>query len=305
MEEIYTLNKYYKERFGCKVYKLSLDAGMTCPNRDGTLDTRGCIFCSSGGSGDFASSRNLSITDQISEAKLRIGNKFTGNKYIAYFQAYTNTYAPIEYLRRIYYEALSCPDIVGLSIATRPDCINDEVISLLSEINHTAPVFVELGLQTIHENTAKLIRRGYSLDVFDNAVRHLSDMNINTVIHLILGLPFETHEDMLNSVRYLNNLPINGIKLQLLHILKDTDLAELYNDGVFDTLSLEDYTVILSECIESLRPDIVVHRITGDGKKSQLISPLWSANKKLVLNYINKYFKENNIIQGRRYINGS
>lgn len=305
MEQIYTLNKFYRECFGQKVYKLSLDAGMTCPNRDGTLDTRGCIFCSAGGSGDFASSRFLSITDQIADARQRISNKIKNGKYIAYFQAYTNTYAPLDYLRKVYYEAVSCDDIVGLSIATRPDCIDEGILDLLSELNKKLPVFIELGLQTIHEDTAKFIRRGYSLDVFEQTVRKLSDINVNIVTHLILGLPYETKENMLASVKYLNTLPINGVKLQLMHILKNTDLAILYNNGLFDTLSLEEYTFILAECIELLRPDIVIHRMTGDGRKSELISPLWSGDKKMVLNHINRYFRENNIIQGRRYMYGS
>ena len=305
MEQIYTLNKFYNEYFGHKVYKLSLDAGMTCPNRDGTLDTRGCIFCSAGGSGDFAASHLLSIPEQIAEAKQRINSKIRHGKYIAYFQAYTNTYANLDYLKKVYYEAIACDDIVGLSIATRPDCVDDNILDLLSELNKTIPVFVELGLQTIHEATAQFIRRGYSLDVFQNTVARLSCADINIVVHLILGLPYETKDDMLASVNYLNMLPVNGVKLQLLHVLKNTDLAELYRDGIFDTLSLEEYTCILAECIELLRPDIVIHRMTGDGKKSELISPLWSGNKKMVLNYINKYFREHNIVQGRRYMCGS
>ena len=305
MAEIYTLNKYYRERFGTKVYKLSLDGGMTCPNRDGTLDTRGCIFCSAGGSGDFAASRFLSVSDQIEEAKDRINKKIKLGKYIAYFQSFTNTYAPAEYLRTLFTEAIRKEDIVGLSIATRPDCLSDEIISLLSELNQIKPVFVELGLQTIHEDTARFIRRGYELNCFSDAVMRLDKININIVVHLILGLPKENFSDIIDSVRYLNNLPVNGVKLQLLHILKHTDLADYYADknNHFETLSLEDYTILLAECIENLRPDIVVHRMTGDGKKSELIAPLWSADKKRVLNFINRYFEEHNIIQGRKYDN--
>lgn len=305
MAEIYTLNKYYRERFGTKVYKLSLDGGMTCPNRDGTLDTRGCIFCSAGGSGDFAASRFLSVSDQIEEAKDRINKKIKSGKYIAYFQSFTNTYAPAEYLRTLFTEAIRKEDIVGLSIATRPDCLSDEIISLLSELNQIKPVFVELGLQTIHEDTARFIRRGYELNCFSDAVMRLNKVNINIVVHLILGLPKENFSDIIDSVRYLNNLPVNGVKLQLLHILKHTDLADYYADknNHFETLSLEDYTILLGECIENLRPDIVVHRMTGDGKKSELIAPLWSADKKRVLNFINRYFEEHNIIQGRKYDN--
>lgn len=277
---------------------------MTCPNRDGTLDTRGCIFCSKGGSGDFAASRFLSIPEQINEAKNRVSRKITSGKYISYFQAFTNTYAPIDYLRKIYYEAIEPEDIVGLSIATRPDCINSDVLSLLAEINCIKPVFVELGLQSIHEKTASFIRRGYDLECFNKSVQLLSEIGINIVVHLIIGLPNETTEDILNSVKYLNSLPINGVKLQLLHVLKDTDLADYYLDSNnnFETLSMANYIDILGECIEHLRPDIVIHRMTGDGNKSELISPLWSADKKNVLNNINKYFKENDITQGRRYV---
>lgn len=303
MAEIYTLNKYYRKRFGDKVYKLSLDGGMTCPNRDGTLDTRGCIFCSAGGSGDFAASRFLSVKEQIETAKRRISDKISSGKYIAYFQAYTNTYAPIEYLRRIFYEAALCDDIVGISIATRPDCLDDDVLKLLDELNTVIPVFVELGLQTIHEASALFIRRGYSLETFNNAVCNLHKININIVVHLILGLPNETFSDIIASIRYLNTLPVDGVKLQLMHILKNTDLADYYSDEAnnFHTLSLEDYTVLLGECIENLRPDIVVHRMTGDGNKKELIAPLWSGDKKRVLNYINTYFEKNNIVQGRKY----
>lgn len=308
MAEIYTLNKYYKERFGTKVYKLSLDGGMTCPNRDGKLDTRGCIFCSAGGSGDFAASRFHSIADQLNEAKCRVASKNKSGKYIAYFQAYTNTYAPLDYLRKIYYEAIESEDIVGISIATRPDCIDENVVTLLKEINAIKPVFVELGLQTIHEQSAKFIRRGYPLTCFDNAVRSLSDASINIVVHLILGLPNESFSDIIDSIRYISDSKINGVKLQLLHILKNTDLHDYYltHQKTFHPLTLEDYTILLGECIENLRPDIVVHRLTGDGKKSDLIAPLWSSDKKKVLNYINRYFNEHNIIQGRKYYrNGS
>lgn len=304
MTTINTLNNYYKNTFGSKVYKLSLNGNMTCPNRDGTLDTRGCIFCSKGGSGDFAASRFLSIPEQIEDAKNRVSKKINSGKYIAYFQAFTNTYAPVDYLREIYYKAIEPDEIVGLSIATRPDCIDYETLSLLSEINKIKPVFIELGLQTIHEKTATFIRRGYKLECFDNTVHLLSNIGVNIVVHLILGLPFETKEDMINSAKHINSLPINGVKLQLLHILKGTDLAEYYLDknNNFETLSLENYIYILGECIEYLRPDIVIHRMTGDGNKSELIAPIWSSDKKNVLNSINRYFNEKNITQGRRYI---
>lgn len=301
MKEILTLNNFYKEKFGDKVYKISLDAGMTCPNRDGKLDTRGCIFCSAGGSGDFASSRFLSIPEQIKEGKSRVKNKIKSNKYIAYFQAFTNTYAPVEYLRKVFTEAADCEEIVGLSIATRPDCLGDDVLALLDELNQKLPVFVELGLQTINEETAKFIRRGYELSVFENAVKKLSLINVNIVVHLIIGLPGEDKDMNLQSISYLNSLPINGIKLQLLHVLKDTDLGRLYLKSPFHTLSLEEYTEIVGECIENLRPDIVIHRMTGDGNKKELLAPEWSGDKKRVLNYMNQYFSKNNIIQGRKY----
>lgn len=284
----YSLNNYLKNTFGEKVYKISLDAGFTCPNRDGTIDTRGCIFCSAGGSGDFAESRNLSICDQIENGKKRVSNKIRSGKYIAYFQAFTNTYAPIPVLREKYYDALNHPDIVALSIATRPDCLGDEVLSLLDEINKIKPVFVELGLQTIHKKTADYIRRGYELEVFDKAVKDLKSININVVAHIILGLPNETKDDMLESVKYVCSKGIDGIKLQLLHVLKGTDLAKDFENGKFKTLTMDEYLDIVKACIEIIPDNVVIHRLTGDGAKKDLISPLWSADKKKVLNAINK-----------------
>lgn len=307
MEQINRLNDYYKRTFGSKVYKLSLNGGMTCPNRDGTIDNRGCLFCSRGGSGDFATDPSLSITAQIDKAREKVSRKIRDGKYISYFQAFTNTYASLDYLRRIYFEAIAPEDIVGLSIGTRPDCFNDEKYSLLSEINKIKPVYVELGLQTIHQKTADFIRRGYDLSVFEKAVASLLAINVNIVVHVIIGLPDEGLKEILETINYINSLPVNGIKLQLLHILRDTDLAEYYLDksNNFHLLSLEEYAYILGECVNHLRPDIVVHRLTGDGPKKDLIAPLWSADKKRVLNYINKYFKDNNIVQGRKYSNGS
>ena len=304
MGQINTLNNYYKKTFGSKVYKISLNGNMTCPNRDGTLGTGGCIFCSKGGSGDFAASLTLSIPEQIIEAKNRVSKKITSGKYIAYFQAFTNTYAPVSYLRNIYYESIMPDDIVGLSIATRPDCINEEVLSLLKEINEIKPVFIELGLQSINQKTAEFIRRGYDLECFNRAVYALSEIGVNIVVHLIIGLPNETLEDILASIRHLNSLPINGVKLQLLHVLKNTDLADYYLDksNNFKTLTMDEYIFILGECIEHLRPDIIIHRMTGDGAKKELIAPLWSADKKNVLNSINRYFIENDITQGKRYV---
>lgn len=284
----YSLNNYLRDTFGEKVYKLSLNAGFTCPNRDGTIDARGCIFCSKGGSGDFAESSSLSITEQIENGKKRVEQKSKSGKYIAYFQAFTNTYAPIDILREKFYEAIKHKDIVALSVATRPDCLGDDVLNLLNELNKIKPVFVELGLQTIHRESAGYIRRGYSLDVYDKAVRNLKKTGVNIVVHIILGLPNETKADMLESVKYVCNSGINGIKLQLLHVLKNTDLEKDYNEGKFRVLEFEEYLDIIKTCIDIVPQNIVIHRLTGDGAKKDLIAPLWSADKKRVLNAIRK-----------------
>ena len=286
-----TLNNYLKKRFGKKVYKIALNGGFTCPNRDGSIDTRGCIFCSKGGSGDFAESPDLTITEQIENGKKRLEKKIKNGKYIAYFQAFTNTYAPVERLRTIYEEAINHPDIVALSIGTRPDCLGDDVLALLDELNKIKPIFVELGLQTINEDTAKYIRRGYTLEVYDKAVADLHKIGINVVTHIILGLPNESKEDMLNSVKYACKVT-DGIKLQLLHILKGTDLAKDYEQGKFEMLTLEQYTEIIKECVQIIPENVVIHRLTGDGAKKDLIAPLWSADKKTVLNTINRALKE-------------
>lgn len=286
--QYYSLNKYLRDTFGDKIYKLSLNAGFTCPNRDGKLGTKGCIFCSAGGSGDFAESSSLSITQQIERGKERVAKKIKSGKYIAYFQAYTNTYAPVEILKSKYMEAVNHKDIVALSVATRPDCLGDDVLKLLDEINKIKPVFVELGLQTIHERTARYIRRGYTLDVYDKAVSDLKKIGVNTVVHLILGLPGETKQDMLDSVKYVCESGIDGIKLQLLHVLKNTDLEKDYAQGKFKTLEMDEYLDILKSCVDIIPDNIVIHRLTGDGAKKDLISPLWSADKKKVLNAINK-----------------
>lgn len=282
-----TLNTYLKNRFGCKVYKIAIDAGFTCPNRDGTLDTRGCIFCSKGGSGDFAESRALSIYNQIEAGKSRVAKKIKDGKYIAYFQAFTNTYAPVAHLRELYMQAVRHPDIAALSIATRPDCLADDVLQLLKEINNIKPVFVELGLQTIHKKTADYIRRGYDLETYDTAVENLHRAGLNVVTHLIIGLPYETEKEILESVEYVCKRT-DGIKLQLLHILKETDLAIDYENGMFDVLTLEEYTDIIVKCVRIIPENVVVHRLTGDGAKKDLIAPLWSADKKRVLNTINR-----------------
>lgn len=288
----YSLNNYLRDTFGCKVYKLSLDGGFTCPNRDGTIDTRGCIFCSKGGSGDFAESRLLPITEQIEQGKKRVENKIKSGKYIAYFQAFTNTYAPVEALRKKFYEAINHKNIVALSIATRPDCLGDDILALLDELNKIKPVFVELGLQTIHEKSAAYIRRGYPLSVYDNAVKKLNTIGINIVVHVILGLPNESKADMLETVKYVCNSGINGIKLQLLHILKNTDLADEYYRGNVKVLELDEYIDLVKACVAIIPKDIVIHRLTGDGAKKDLIAPLWSADKKNVLNNINKALQE-------------
>lgn len=286
-----TLNNYLKERFGEKVYKIALNGGFTCPNRDGKIGTRGCIFCSKGGSGDFAESPDLTITEQIENGKKRLEKKIKNGKYIAYFQAFTNTYAPVEKLRAIYTEAIIHPDIVALSIGTRPDCLGNDVLALLDELNKIKPIFVELGLQTINEDTARYIRRGYTLEVYDKAVANLHKIGINVVTHIILGLPGESKNDMLKSVEYACKVT-DGIKLQLLHILKGTDLAKDYEQGKFEVLTLEQYTEIIKECVQIIPENVVIHRLTGDGAKKDLIAPLWSADKKTVLNTINRALKD-------------
>lgn len=289
--EYTTLNSYLKKRFACKVYKLAIDGGFTCPNRDGTLGTRGCIFCSRGGSGEFAESKEKSVTQQIDDGKKRVEKKIKDGKYIAYFQAFTNTYAPVCKLRTLYTEAINHPDIVALSIGTRPDCLGNDVLELLDEMNKIKPVFIELGLQTIHENTAQYIRRGYPLEVYDKAVDDLHKIGINVVTHLIIGLPGENEQDILQSVEYVCK-KTDGIKLQLLHILEGTDLADEYRECKVDVLSLEEYTSIIKHCVEIIPDNVVIHRLTGDGAKKDLIAPLWSADKKHVLNTINKALSE-------------
>lgn len=295
----HSLNYHLKKNYGEKMYKISLDGGMTCPNRDGMLGTRGCIFCSEGGSGDFAASRTLSITEQIEAGKQQAARKYSGSSYIAYFQAYTNTYAPIAYLRQIFTEAIQHPDIRILSIATRPDCLGPDVIRLLKELSALKPIWVELGLQTVHEDTARFIRRGYDLPVFERAIHDLRNAGITVIVHTILGLPGESRKQMLQTVNYLNTQDIQGIKFQLLHILKDTDLADYYEKHPFPLPDMETYFSILAEQLTHLRPDIVVHRLTGDGPKQLLIAPLWTGNKRQVLNQMQAYFKRHDIWQGK------
>ncbi len=286
-----TANDYYKQKFGCKVYKLSLDGGFTCPNRDVTVGTGGCIFCSEFGSGEFAAKGN-NITEQLENAKLRVENKNKGGKYIAYFQSFTGTYAPIEKLKRVYYEAIKPDYIVGISIGTRPDCLGDDVISLLKEINKIKPVSIELGLQTTNEKSVEYIRRGYKTQVYFDAVKRLKSVGIDVVTHIIIGLPNETADDAIRTTLDAVAAGTDGVKFHLLHVLKNTDLERDYLGGKFECLTLQNYAEILKKCISVLPPDIVVHRITGDGAKRNLIAPLWSADKKMVLNYLNKYLKE-------------
>lgn len=297
----YSLDHYLKQTYGEKLYKISLNGGMTCPNRDGAIGNSGCIFCSAGGSGDFASSAFKSIREQIADAKTLVSKKYSGHSYIAYFQAYTNTYAPVDYLEKIFMEAIADPEVKILSIATRPDCLEPEIIELLARLNQIKPVWIELGLQTIHEKSAAFIRRGYPLSVFEDAVSHLRAIGIQIIVHVILYLPDETEEMMLETISYLNRLDIQGIKLQLLHVLEETDLAVYYEKHHFHLPTLDEYVVLLGRCISNLRPDIVIHRLTGDGPKEILIAPKWTGNKRLVLNTIQKYLKARDIRQGKEY----
>ncbi len=282
------LNDYLKKEFGEKVYKIALNGGFTCPNRDGTKGYRGCIFCSKGGSGEFAEDPSLSITEQIERGKKRVAGKYKGSSYIAYFQAFTGTYAPTDRLRELYSEAIAHPDIVCMSVATRPDCLPEEVLDLLDKMNEIKPVWVELGLQTIHEQTASYIRRGYELTEYDRAVRELKRRGIQVITHVILGLPGETKRDMLDTVSYVVKSGANGIKLQLLHILKGTDLADEYLAGKVKVMEMDEYIEILKECLAIIPDDVVIHRMTGDGDKRILLAPEWSADKKRVINAIGK-----------------
>lgn len=303
----HSLDFYLKETFGRKVYKLALDVGMTCPNRDGTLGTGGCIFCSAGGSGDFAAPRTDSLAGQFADAKSRISRKLpkgsmaAGLSYIAYFQSYTNTYAPLPYLKALFSEAIAFPEVCALSVATRPDCLPPETVALLSDLNQIKPVWVELGLQTIHEKTAEFIRRGYPLSVFEDALSRLREAGLSVIVHVILGLPGETDEDCLATVRHLAARRIDGIKLQLLHVLRGTDLASLYEAGCFQAMEMEACLTLLGKCLSLLPPKTVIHRLTGDGPKKDLIAPLWTADKRRFLNTFLHYLKENGIWQGMSF----
>ena len=320
----FSLDHYLKKTFGEKIYKIALDGGMTCPNRDGTLDTRGCIFCSQGGSGDFAIKKTLcSVREQIDQGIdfLKCHSKDTGKHYIAYFQSFSNTYAPVSYLRPLYLEAIQDERIKVLSIATRPDCFSEDIFNLLEECHRQKPVWIELGLQTIHEKTATIIRRGYPLSVFEDTVRQLQKRHIPVIVHVILGLPGETTKDILETIHYLNELGIDGIKLQLLHVLKGTDLGHIYQNQFISsidrqaensaadaekasfpanirTFTQEEYVQLLLQCIGHLSPDIVIHRLTGDGPKDLLLAPRWSLNKRAVLNDIAHQLKKQGVYQG-------
>ena len=295
-----SLNAALQEEFGEKVYKLALDGGFTCPTRDGRLDTRGCIFCS-GGSGDFSIPVGDDVSEAIETAKAVVAGK-GGKKFIAYFQSYTGTYGPIEKLRRLYTETIRHPEIAALSVGTRPDCLPDDVLALLSDLNRTKPVWVELGLQTKHAETARYIRRGYALPVFEEAVRKLRAAGIRVIVHMIIGLPGETPDMTVETARYIGQSGAEGIKFQLLHVLEGTDLAEDYRKGLFPALTMEEYIGILERCVEAIPPGMVVHRLTGDGAKRDLIAPLWSRDKKKVLNEINRAFDRDGIVQGKNWI---
>ena len=283
---MYTVNDYCRDIFGEKIYKISLNGGMTCPNRDGRLGTGGCIFCSEGGSGDFAV--DVFKDGQIEAAKQRVGSKYKGTRFIAYFQAYTNTYAPVSYLEKLYMSVIQREDIAALSIATRPDCLPEDVLELIGRLNKIKPVWVELGLQTSNERTASYIRRGYTTEVYDKAVKDLNGIGVHTVTHVILGLPQEDINDMISTVEHAVSAGSKGIKLQLLHVLKGTDLEKEYLASKFKTLELEEYLEILKECVSRIPDDVVIHRLTGDGPKRLLVAPLWSADKKKVINAVRK-----------------
>lgn len=295
-------NESLRERFGGKVYKLSLDGGMTCPTRDGTLHTRGCLFCSAAGSGEFAALGTEGIEVQLAQAKRRVRHKLREEKYIAYFQSFTNTYAPVSYLEPLFRAAMAPPEIVALSIATRPDCLPPPVLDLLEDLNRQKPVWVELGLQTIHASTANYLRRGYDLPCFELAVRELKARGLEVIVHMILGLPGETRDMLAQTADYVGQCGADGVKLQLLHVLDGTDLAEEYRRGQFDILSLEDYIICLEDCLRRLSPEMVIHRLTGDGAKRDLLAPLWSTDKKRVLHQIQTAFRRDDLQQGSLFL---
>jgi uncharacterized protein len=297
----YSLNYFLREKFGEKVFKISLDAGFSCPNRDGTISKGGCIYCSARGSGDFAGDRNFSIDRQFDDIKEMMQNKWKNGKYIAYFQAYTNTYAPIKVLREKYEEAVNKEGVVALAIATRPDCLSDEVIDLIKEFNDRVYTWVELGLQTANEDTAKIINRGYKLSVFEDAVKRLRSINVDVVVHTIFGLPGEDKEDMLNTIKYLSHMDIQGVKIHLLHLLEGTPLVKLYEEGKLRFLEKDEYIDLVAKAITLLPQNIVIHRLTGDAPRNLLIGPMWSLKKWEVLNAIDDKLKNDDLYQGMNY----
>ncbi|NEZ47664.1 TIGR01212 family radical SAM protein [Clostridium niameyense] len=297
----HSLNYFLRNKFGSKVFKISLDGGFYCPNRDGTISTGGCIYCSAKGSGDFAGDRHCSIHDQFAEIKEIMNKKWKSNKYIAYFQAYTNTYGRIDVLKEKYEEAIKEDGVIALAIATRPDCLGEDILDLLEEMNKKVYLWIELGLQTVNNNTAKIINRGYELEVFEQAVKNLRERNIDVVVHTIFGLPGENKRQMLDTVRYISKLDIQGIKFHLLHLLKDTPLVRLYNQGKLEFLTQEEYIDLICTSISMLPPEMVVHRLTGDAPRNLLIGPMWSLKKWEVLNDIDKKLKDENIYQGLNY----
>lgn len=288
-----TVSEHYRQQFGCKVYKLAIDAGFTCPNRDGTAGIGGCSFCSGDGSGTFAQKTCDNIAAQLEQAKLRLRSKIKDGKYIAYFQSFTNTYGPVSHLEKLYTQAMEPAEIVGLAIGTRPDCLNKEIVALLARLNQIKPISIELGLQTIHDETASAFNRGYPTAVYFDALQRLKEAGLEVVTHIILGLPGETREMMLETTQAVMSAGTDGVKFHLLHVLRGTALEEAYRIGQFECLTLEEYGSILKDCLSLVPPNVVVHRITGDGAKKDLIAPLWSADKKRVLNHLNRLLSEN------------
>ncbi|WP_251860643.1 TIGR01212 family radical SAM protein [Clostridium sp. Marseille-Q2269] len=302
-KQYHSLNYFLRNKFACKVFKISLDAGFSCPNRDGKISTGGCIYCSERGSGDFAGDRHFKIHKQFEDVKKIMKEKWNSDKYIAYFQAYTNTYAPINILRQKYEEAIREEGVVALAIATRPDCLDEDVLNLIEELSKKKYIWVELGLQTINDETAKIINRGYNLNIFERAVKDLRDRNIDVVVHTIFGLPGETKEDMIETVKYISKTDIQGVKFHLLHLLKDTPLVSLYNSGKLQFLSMDEYVELICKSITLLPPSMVVHRLTGDAPRSLLIGPIWSLKKWEILNAIDKKMKDDNLYQGLNFNN--
>lgn len=300
-KKYHSLNYFLRNKFGEKIFKISLDAGFSCPNRDGKVSKGGCVFCSERGSGDFAGNRNFSITKQFEDIKEMMSKKWKDGKYIAYFQAYTNTYADVETLRAKYEEAISQQNVVGLAIATRPDCFNKEIFDLIEEYSKKIYTWVELGLQSSKDETAKLINRGYQLETFENTVNELRKRNIDVVAHIIFGLPKETREDMINTIKYISNTSIQGVKLHLLHVMKNTPLEKLYENGMVEFMTQEEYVDLICEAITLLPKDMVVHRLTGDAPRNLLIGPMWSLKKWEVLNAIDNNLKEKDLYQGKNF----